>query len=114
MLDAVGISIVGPVLMLLRSLHVEIQYEGCLLVKQLISYHGVRKEILEGLVSLLRPSKIDLSAQPEGIYIVYLIIHYSKVDDKSVLKFYTMKYKGRNEIAKSNDTEIVVFFCFLF
>lgn len=65
MVDSASIGIVDPALQLLRSLHVEVQYEGCLLVKQLVSYSNIKVNILQGLVGLLKPSKIDLNEQLE-------------------------------------------------
>jgi len=55
------LTIVDPALMLLRSLHIEVQYEGCLLVKQLIHYKNIEQDILTGLVALLKPSQMELS-----------------------------------------------------
>ena len=65
MLENTSISIVDPCLMLLRSLHLEVQYEGCQLIKLLASYNSIQTELLSGLVALLKPSKVDLQEQPE-------------------------------------------------
>ena len=51
--------------MLLRSLHLEVQYEASELIKDLMNY-DVQLETLKGLVSLLKPSKEDIQAdKPE-------------------------------------------------
>ena len=65
MMDAPSISIIHPSLLLLRSLHVEVQYEGCQLIELLMNYNDIQKEVLVGLVNLLQPSKLDLQEQPE-------------------------------------------------
>ena len=58
-------TIVDSVLMLLRSLHLEVQYEASELIKDLMRY-DVQLAILKGLVSLLKPSKEDILAdKPE-------------------------------------------------
>ena len=58
-------TIVDSVLMLLRSLHLEVQYEASELIKDLMRY-DVQLAILKGLVSLLKPSKEDVLAdKPE-------------------------------------------------
>ncbi|XP_042320780.1 armadillo-like helical domain containing protein 1 isoform X2 [Sceloporus undulatus] len=49
-------SIVGSVLGVLRSLHLEVQYEAIQLIKDLMSY-DVRPRVLQGLVELLKPSR---------------------------------------------------------
>ena len=51
--------------MLLRSLHLEVQYEASELIKDLMHY-DVQLAILKGLVSLLKPTKEDVQAdKPE-------------------------------------------------
>ena len=52
-------TIVEPVLMLLRSLHLEVQYEACELIKDLMKYNA-QHALLNGLVALLNPSKDDI------------------------------------------------------
>ncbi|KAJ6659479.1 hypothetical protein lerEdw1_018713 [Lerista edwardsae] len=49
-------NIVDSVLGVLRSMHLEVQYEAIQLIKDLISY-DVRPALLQGLVSLLKPSR---------------------------------------------------------
>ncbi|KAM4642807.1 armadillo-like helical domain containing protein 1 [Discoglossus pictus] len=49
-------SIVDPLLGVLRSMHMEIQYEALQLIKQLVSTE-VQPALLKGLVKLLRPSR---------------------------------------------------------
>jgi len=65
MVESASISIVDPVLMLLRSLHLEVQYEGFQLIKLLISYDSIKTQLLNGLVGLVKPSKADLQDQTE-------------------------------------------------
>lgn len=57
-------SIVEPLLNLLKTLHLEVQYEAIELIKDLMSY-DVRDALLRGLVKLLRPSKEDMLRRPE-------------------------------------------------
>lgn len=57
-------SIVEPVLNLLKTLHLEVQYEALELIKELMGYE-VRGTLLAGLVRLLRPAKEDLLARPD-------------------------------------------------
>ena len=59
-MESVSLNVVDPVLSLLRSLHIEVQYEGCLLIKQLVQYNSIRHDLLAGLVALLRPSDMEL------------------------------------------------------
>nr|XP_020638938.1 uncharacterized protein C1orf228 homolog [Pogona vitticeps]XP_020638939.1 uncharacterized protein C1orf228 homolog [Pogona vitticeps]XP_020638940.1 uncharacterized protein C1orf228 homolog [Pogona vitticeps] len=49
-------SIVESVLSVLRSLHLEVQYEAIQLIKDLMAY-DVRPAVLKGLVTLLKPSR---------------------------------------------------------
>ncbi|XP_060087673.1 armadillo-like helical domain containing protein 1 [Heteronotia binoei] len=49
-------SIVESVLGVLRSVHLEVQYEAIQLIKDLMAY-DVQSELLKGLVSLLKPSR---------------------------------------------------------
>ncbi|XP_053248629.1 armadillo-like helical domain containing protein 1 isoform X1 [Podarcis raffonei] len=49
-------SIVDSVLSVLRSLHLEVQYEAIQLIKDLMAY-DVRPALLKGLVALLKPSR---------------------------------------------------------
>lgn len=65
MLSAPSINIVHPSLMLLRSLHVEVQYEATELIKLLMSHREVHQELLTGLINLLQPSKLQMQEQPE-------------------------------------------------
>lgn len=60
------VSIVEPVLLLLRSCHVEVQYEASRLLDVLISY-DIQTDILTGLVALLTPSKADMLAEKPDI-----------------------------------------------
>ncbi|XP_053100308.1 armadillo-like helical domain containing protein 1 isoform X3 [Hemicordylus capensis] len=49
-------NIVESVLSVLRSMHLEVQYEAIQLIKDLMTY-DVRPAVLKGLVSLLKPSR---------------------------------------------------------
>ncbi|KAL8178807.1 UNVERIFIED_CONTAM: Armadillo-like helical domain containing protein 1 [Gekko kuhli] len=49
-------NIVESVLGVLRSVHLEVQYEGIQLIRDLMAY-DVQLELLKGLVSLLKPSR---------------------------------------------------------
>ncbi|XP_077190121.1 armadillo-like helical domain containing protein 1 isoform X2 [Paroedura picta] len=49
-------SIVESVLGVLRSVHLEVQFEAIQLIRDLMAY-DVQSELLEGLVSLLKPSR---------------------------------------------------------
>ena len=64
--------------MLLRSLHLDVQYEGCQLIKLLTSYNNIQTEILGGLVGLLKPSKVDLQEQPEILFGTYLYYYHQE------------------------------------
>ncbi|XP_074642308.1 armadillo-like helical domain containing protein 1 [Tubulanus polymorphus] len=57
-------SIVEPVLNLLKTLHLEVQYEAIELIKDLMNYE-VQTNLLKGLVQLLRPAREDTRARPE-------------------------------------------------
>ncbi|KAK2138580.1 hypothetical protein LSH36_2776g00005, partial [Paralvinella palmiformis] len=57
-------SIVDPLLNLLKTLHLEVQYEAIELVKDLMDYE-VQDPLLKGLVKLLRPAKEDLLNRPD-------------------------------------------------
>ena len=57
-------SMVEPVLMLLRSMHLEVQFEAHQLIKLLMDYE-VRDDLLKGLVALLKPSTADMQEIPE-------------------------------------------------
>lgn len=52
-------SIVEPTLLLLRSLHVEVQYEASELMKALMNY-DIQHDVLQRLVALLKPSNVDM------------------------------------------------------
>jgi len=54
-----NVTIVEPVLLLLRSCHIEVQYEASRLIELLIQY-DIQTDIITGLVDLLKPSKSDL------------------------------------------------------
>ncbi|XP_062513884.1 armadillo-like helical domain containing protein 1 [Corticium candelabrum] len=56
-------SVVEPVLMMLRSCHLGVQYEACELLKHLVEYEDVSQSILVGIVSLLRPSVDENTSQ---------------------------------------------------
>lgn len=58
-------TIVEPVLMLLRSLHLEVQYEACELIKELMEY-DVQHSLLNGLVGLLKPTKEEIKDSSEA------------------------------------------------
>ncbi|XP_066914369.1 armadillo-like helical domain containing protein 1 [Clytia hemisphaerica] len=66
-LDTASLNIVDPTLMLLSSLHIEVQYEGCVLVRMLIQYQSIRQDILVGLVALLKPSQMELLEQSDVV-----------------------------------------------
>ncbi|XP_075688680.1 armadillo-like helical domain containing protein 1 [Rhinoderma darwinii] len=58
-------AIVEPLLGVLRSMHMEVQYEALQLIKELMRTE-VRSALLQGLVTLLRPSrKNGFKAQPQ-------------------------------------------------
>ena len=57
-------TIVEPVLMLLRSLHLEVQYEACELIKDLMQY-DVQHSLLKGMVGLLKPTKDEIKDSTE-------------------------------------------------
>eukprot|EP00794_Sanderia_malayensis_P007752 gene7752-8594_t len=61
-----SLSIVDPTLSLLRSLHVEVQYEAYELIKDLVKY-DIQKDILQRLLSHLKPSKIDLEKSKDSL-----------------------------------------------
>ena len=65
MIETASISVIDPCLLLLRSLHLEVLYEGCELIKLLMSYGNVRDDLMAGLVALLKPSKIDMQNVPD-------------------------------------------------
>ena len=73
-MESVSLNVVDPVLSLLRSLHIEVQYEGCLLIKQLVQYNSICRDLLAGLVALLRPSDMELNEISEILEGWYLII----------------------------------------
>lgn len=57
-------SIVEPLLNLLKTLHLEVQFEAIELVKELMDYE-VGPTLLSGLVALLRPAKEDVIQKPD-------------------------------------------------
>lgn len=57
-------SIVEPLLNLLKTLHLEVQFEAIELVKELMDYE-VGESLLSGLVALLRPAKEDIIQKPD-------------------------------------------------
>lgn len=57
-------SLVEPLLNLLRTLHLEVQYEAIELIKDLMST-DLREPLLEGLVKILRPAKEDVLKRPD-------------------------------------------------
>lgn len=52
--------------MLLRSLHLEVQYEACELIKDLMKY-DVQHSLLQGLVGLLKPTKDEIRDSSEAM-----------------------------------------------
>lgn len=64
LVEAAHPSIVEPLLGLLRTLHLEVQYEGLELIKLLMNYE-VKEKLLTGLVRLLKPSREDIMP-PDG------------------------------------------------
>lgn len=59
-----NLSMVDPLLGLLKTLHLEVQFEAIELIRDLMSY-DIRPKILRRLVILLRPSKDDIDSRPE-------------------------------------------------
>lgn len=57
-------SILEPLLNLLKTLHLEVQFEAIELVKELMDYE-VGEALLSGLVGLLRPAKEDIIQKPD-------------------------------------------------
>lgn len=57
-------NIVEPLLNLLKTLHLEVQFEAIELIKELMEYE-VSETIQQKLVSLLRPSKEEIVKRPE-------------------------------------------------
>ncbi|ESP05225.1 hypothetical protein LOTGIDRAFT_227885 [Lottia gigantea] len=62
--DQANPNIVEPLLNLLRTLHLEVQFEAIELIKELMIY-DVSTSLLSGLVLLLKPIKEDTLAKPE-------------------------------------------------
>ncbi|XP_060629354.1 armadillo-like helical domain containing protein 1 [Anolis sagrei] len=60
-------SIVGSVLGVLRSLHLEVQYEAIQLIKDLMAY-DVQPAVLQGLVALLKPSRQETARMQAKIF----------------------------------------------
>ncbi|XP_046353431.1 armadillo-like helical domain containing protein 1 isoform X2 [Haliotis rufescens] len=59
-----NVSVVEPLLNLLKTLHLEVQFEAIELIKELMDY-DVSTSLLKGLVALLRPAKEDSLPRPE-------------------------------------------------
>ncbi|XP_070563308.1 armadillo-like helical domain containing protein 1 [Ptychodera flava] len=57
-------NIVEPLINLLRTLHLEVQYEAIELIKDLMKYE-VQEQLLRGLVQVLIPAKEDMMRRPE-------------------------------------------------
>lgn len=57
-------SIIEPLLNLLKTLHLEVQFEAIELIKELMDYN-VGETLLKGLVELLRPAKEDIIQKPD-------------------------------------------------
>ncbi|KAL4237129.1 hypothetical protein ACF0H5_005510 [Mactra antiquata] len=57
-------SIIEPLLNLLKTLHLEVQFEAIELIKELMDYE-VGQTLLSGLVGLLRPAKEDIIQKPD-------------------------------------------------
>jgi len=55
MLDAVDATVVEPVLSLLTSLELQVQYEGCELLKELVKSEDLTDTIIAGLIGMLKP-----------------------------------------------------------
>ncbi|CAH1776102.1 unnamed protein product [Owenia fusiformis] len=55
-------TLIEPLLSLLRTLHLEVQFEAIELMKDLMNY-DIQQSLLSGLVKLLRPSKEDILSQ---------------------------------------------------
>ena len=66
-------TIVEPVLMLLRSLHLEVQYEACELIKDLMNY-DVQHSLLQGMVGLLKPTKDEIRDSSEAMLSGLLVL----------------------------------------
>ncbi|KAL8622431.1 hypothetical protein ACOMHN_034096 [Nucella lapillus] len=59
-------SIVEPLLNLLRTLHLEVQFEAIELIKELMNYE-VAEYLLSGLVALLRPAVDDIKPKQDDL-----------------------------------------------
>jgi len=59
MVESAHPSVVEPVIAMLRTLHLEVQYEAIQFIKLLMNY-PVRDKLVEGLIRSLKPSKEDL------------------------------------------------------
>ncbi|XP_076441453.1 armadillo-like helical domain containing protein 1 [Babylonia areolata] len=59
-------SIVEPLLNLLRTLHLEVQFEAIELIKELMNYE-VAESLLSGLVALLRPAVDDIKPKQDAM-----------------------------------------------
>ena len=57
-------NFVEPLLNLLKTLHLEVQYEALELITLLMDYE-VQDQLIAGVVRLLRPSKEDVVKRPE-------------------------------------------------
>ena len=55
MLDTVDSTVVEPVLSLLTSLELQVQYEGCELLKELVKSEALTDTIIAGLIGMLKP-----------------------------------------------------------
>ena len=59
-------SIVDSALLLLQSMHVEVQYEACELIKDLMNY-DIKEDLMHGLVALLHPTPATIEKIPKEL-----------------------------------------------
>ena len=116
MIDKVSIGIIDPTLMLLQSLHLEVQYEGGQLVKLLIQHESVKPQFLNGLIGLLKPSKVDLQIQPEIIngnliFFFFLAIKANKINKFNFMFLFTVHFNFNWHFMVSHQTAFFFFYC---
>jgi hypothetical protein len=71
-------SIVEPLIGLLQSLHIEVQYEAIELIKLLMNY-SVREALIKSIVSVLKPpKKLEKTENANGNSVVSLDIIFEK------------------------------------
>eukprot|EP01135_Chromosphaera_perkinsii_P000407 Nk52_evm54s78 gene=Nk52_evmTU54s78 len=65
-LQQINAQIIEPSLSLLKSQHLEVQYEGCELLKGLCSQGSLQQAILSSLIALLKPNMDDVFVGDEN------------------------------------------------